>query len=371
MRKKLIGLFLFACVTAALMIPALGLSQQRGDPAQQGVKGGKKGKGGQGDAMPGQGGTRGTLNIGGMNIDANAIFDQLAKGQDSILISNAGQMATPLQQWALDNGNTSGRVNRQQFSGFVQTYAASLQAGAGAAKGKGAKGGDPDAAIVQRFKGVDKNGDGFISQDEMSAQARDTGVWKKYDLDGDGRLNLEEYKNFSRDKAVADQALKMTGGGKGTQGLYEAMVGMNEARTEKVENTDWEKRPVVYRRGKLPDNLPAWFIQLDVDKDCQIGLYEWRASQKPIVEFQVMDRNGDSLLTPEEVLWHIKTIASLNGPGMTTASYSQALQGIQGFPSGGFGGFNSFGKGGGKKGDSFGGFGGSGGKKGKKGGGGY
>ena len=164
MRKKLIGLFVFSCVSAALMIPALGLGQQR-DTTQKGAKGEKKAKGGQGDVLP----------IPGLQAGV------------------AGQ----------------------------------------AAKGKG--GGDPDAPIIQRFQGVDKNGDGFISNDEMSAQAKETGVWKKFDVDGDTRLNLEEYKVFYREKAVAEQVLKLSGGAKGTANLYSAMV-------ESASST----RPVIY-----------------------------------------------------------------------------------------------------------------------------
>ena len=61
-------------------------------------------------------------------------------------------------------------------------------------------------------------------------------------------------------------------------------------------------RPVVYRAGKLPKELPAWFAQTDKDNDGQVGLYEWKAAGKPLIEFLAMDANGDGFLTVEEVL---------------------------------------------------------------------
>ncbi|MDW8197850.1 MAG: EF-hand domain-containing protein, partial [Gemmataceae bacterium] len=63
-----------------------------------------------------------------------------------------------------------------------------------------------------------------------------------------------------------------------------------------------EERPVAMRYGKLPQGLPNWFNELDVDKDGQVGLYEWRKAGKDLKEFMEMDLNGDGLVTADEYL---------------------------------------------------------------------
>jgi hypothetical protein len=52
--------------------------------------------------------------------------------------------------------------------------------------------------------------------------------------------------------------------------------------------------------GALPKELPAWFAQLDTDRDAQVGLYECVARQ--VDEFIRLDQNNDGFLTVPEVL---------------------------------------------------------------------
>src|SRR4029077_16432070 len=86
--------------------------------------------------------------------------------------------------------------------------------------------------------------------------------------------------------------------------------------SEQPEEED--RKPVVHRAGKLPKELRAWFKELETDGDGQIGLYEWKASGRPLDEFMKMDRNGDGFLTVEEVLRSVAAAKPQTGDSQTT-----------------------------------------------------
>lgn len=78
------------------------------------------------------------------------------------------------------------------------------------------------------------------------------------------------------------------------------------------------KKPVVYRYGKLPEGMPAWFTEADTDRDGQIGLYEWVKhwgdSEAKLAEFKELDLNGDGLITVEEYQ-RVQRKAAVADPG--------------------------------------------------------
>src|SRR5438128_1473861 len=55
---------------------------------------------------------------------------------------------------------------------------------------------DSDQLAVTQFRRADKNGDGVLTEDEMPANLR--AVWKQFDADRNGVIDLEEFKNFYR-----------------------------------------------------------------------------------------------------------------------------------------------------------------------------
>lgn len=101
----------------------------------------------------------------------------------------------------------------------------------------------------------------------------------------------------SRDRGDRGDKGEKSGGERGPGGFG----GRGGEDTRKNEDPD-DALPNVLRYGKTPKELPSWFIELDADKDAQIGLYEWRAAGKSVEEFLEKDLNGDGFLTADEVL---------------------------------------------------------------------
>jgi hypothetical protein len=96
-------------------------------------------------------------------------------------------------------------------------------------------------------------------------------------------------------------------GGWNQGGWNQGGWGSNGNRPPFEKKETEEEKPVAMRYGKLPKDLPSWYDELDVDKDGQVSLYEYRKSSKDTKEaltkeFMEMDLNGDGLITADEYL---------------------------------------------------------------------
>ena len=130
------------------------------------------------------------------------------------------------------------------------------------------------------FNRRDGNGDGFLNTDEMpEALKNDLARW---DINHDQLIDRNEFRAY-----------------------FLARFAQGDARQANpvtiILEEEFDKRPTVLRAGKLPKEL-KWFSDLDIDKDGQIALWEWRQAGKSIEEFQSYDRNDDGFITPEEAL---------------------------------------------------------------------
>jgi hypothetical protein len=284
------------------------------------------------------------------------MFDQLANGKD---VLTRADITNPWQQRSFDTiartlNVTNGQLTRQQYVDGTQQMMQQFRAGGfgGGAGGGGARGGrgaggggpgggNPDAMAESAFKRLDKNGDGFLSYDEMTDELK--AERDKWDTDKNGLIDLNEYKAYFR--ARMQQIRTDNGWG---QGGFGGGNDQQELPYTVITAPEEDPKRVVYRAGKLPPELPAWFAQLDTDKDGQIGLYEWKVSGRSLKEFTDMDANADGFLTPEEVLGYLKKNGvgqlAANGTPGGASGQQPAFGGPGGFgQQGGFGG--GFGRG--------------------------
>jgi Ca2+-binding EF-hand superfamily protein len=253
-----------------------------------------------GGGPPGGGGRR----FGG---DPNQFFDRLSGGKDVIRRSELPdpRMQMMFDRWAERLGITNGEITRDQFTTMMQNFRGMRGGRNGANPGGGgppgggtAPGGEGDRTAgwaEAMFRQLDQNGDGVLNYDEMPEALR--AERDKWDTDKNGLIDLNEFKAYFQARV---QQFLIDRGGQG--GFGWPGNGADPGQDSATPAPEPEKRPVVYRFGNLPKELPAWFQQLDTDQDGQIGLYEWKAAGRPIAEFLKMDRNSDGFLTVEEVL---------------------------------------------------------------------
>jgi hypothetical protein len=333
----------------------------------------------------GSGGGRGGFSA--MLSNPDLIFNFLSKGKDTIdrreLDPQFRGMADRFFSMANLNGDI---ITRDQFKTAFQQVMQQFTSGGGAAMmgmfgggggrggfpggpgsgpggpggpgiggfGRGDRGGfNPDTIAERIFQRYDGDGDGLLKIEEMPeslAIERD-----KWDTNNDGFIDLREYKEFftaRRQQIESERA---------------AATASNDNSANGASPTpDNERRPIVYRANNLPRELPSWFAQADANQDAQVSLLEWRGTNMPIDQFKSMDRNGDNLLTVDEVLIFQKL--NKNSNLVASAGGRDGAPGETGGSPAGFGNFGGFGGGGFPGAGGFGGFGGFGGDRGGRGG---
>jgi Ca2+-binding EF-hand superfamily protein len=244
--------------------------------------------------------------------DPNESFNRLSNGKD---VWSRADISDPSQQRYFDSmaerlGVSNSQITREQYLNYQQERSLRRRGGDSPPPTGDKSASTPvpitvssPAPVVKpvvnsinydrfaelQFQRYDKNGDGYLSYDEMPEPLRLER--DKWDVNKDGLIDLAEYKAYYQ--ALMEQRRE-------ERNAATQMWSASHSHTSAAG--DEEQKPVVYRAGKLPKELPPWFAQLDTDHDGQIGLYEWKNSGRSIEEFQQIDRNGDGFLTVEEVL---------------------------------------------------------------------
>lgn len=199
-----------------------------------------------------------------------------------------------------------------------------------------------------RIKRYDKNGDGYLSKDEMSG-----GRWSEdpmqFDRNRDSRLNkaelavryaqrrLAESQQNSRDgrDRGGDSRSRMAstfgqgGGFGGAPGEMRRGDGQSQNTEKPVDRFGGAKSLKMVsgkdRVASLP-GLPGWFAQKDADGDGQVMMSEYESNwdEAKIQEFTSFDSNSDGLITADECLAGIKkgikSSAIASAPSVTTAT---------------------------------------------------
>jgi Ca2+-binding EF-hand superfamily protein len=264
--------------------------------------------------FPPGGGDQGGFRMRGPR-DPNFLFNIYSGGKDVFNIDNIPEIMTQRDPQMKDRirsflerkGVNNGLMTRDLFAEYMEERRAERSG----ARRDGIPGASPTAPppsdsdlekeARDRFARYDRNGDGVLSADELPpslASERD-----KWDKNKNGLIEFEEFKEYWKDRRAQQSA----GGSQGS-GVYPTVA---------PPPAEEDKKPTVYRIGNYPRELPVWFVQLDTDKDGQVGLYEWKAAGRPVDEFVAMDQNGDGFLTVEEVLRHQRATVKANTPAQT------------------------------------------------------
>jgi len=281
----------------------------------------------------------------GFGGDPKERFEKMANGKSYILVSEVSPsfIQESLAKFAAEQGIKDGKITLEKYLLYSEQRAAARAANP---DGKGFPGGfmkksdgpsktepsktaekpaekpvDRSTAELTRmaeedFKKQDRNGDGFLNEDEMHPTLQRELV--HWDKNGDGLIDKEEYVPYFIEHYTKNQ--------KAREDRERAQAEQSSGGSGRIViEDDLDSRPVVLRYGKLPKELPDWFDKLDTNQDGLVSLGEWRKADKSFEEFKAFDRNEDGLLTPEEVLRYLAEhngtqIAGTNGTGSNSSA---------------------------------------------------
>lgn len=218
----------------------------------------------------------------------------------------------------------------------------------------GPGGGRSFSSPEESFRRIDTNGDGVIDRGEVQ---QIDGFRKQFltqmGIDGSRPVSLREYteKREQAMRTIDFQQFRRPDGGGGTPGggspggggfpgfggspgsgggppsfpsrsesdrgdgrrpeepsRDERRDDRNRDERRDVSGSSKSSKKTVKPKTRVTQDLPSDFREKDTNGDGQIGLYEW--DRKAFAQFFALDRNGDGLLTPDELIAATKKSSS-------------------------------------------------------------
>ena len=276
---------------------------------------------------------------GGSRWDPAEMFKQYANGKDVITVaevqSTSRRMTTEqlrerMNTFLQKKGITNGKMTLAQYQEYTDETRREFME-------KFAKGGfkfGPGGAAPGSTPGATPTTPGAAPPNPADVDAQAKELFARLDTDKDGSLSLTEMETARRSglSSIYDARDRWDANKNGSIDLAEftayykdsiARRGSWNGQPAPEAPPEEDKRPVVYRVGKLPPELKTvapWFEALDKDKDGQVGLYEWKSAGREIKEFLAMDANADGFVTVEELLRHYKVTTKKDDKKGTTGT---------------------------------------------------
>lgn len=177
---------------------------------------------------------------------------------------------------------TTGEITREQFLRYASDYLNADNSPRWSRRPPRT----PASEARRAFDRLDTNQDELLDDTEMAAELQQ--VLLRWDHNGDRQIDPEEYEGYYHSRlrrAAREEGVELPG---------------SEGEIEKPKVAS--DRPRVYRMGRLPDDLPRWFAEVDEDGDGQLGLYEWKQAGRGSADYLRLDLNSDGFVTVEEML---------------------------------------------------------------------
>ncbi len=156
-------------------------------------------------------------------------------------------------------------------------------------------------ALLRQY---DANRNGTLERDEWSKMANDPG---KGDKDGDGVITLDELsaRFAEQNRGGSSSAGGSSSGGSSGGGSGGGRSGSRSSSSRPSSNSS-SGRPTRFLTPteRLPEGLPPWWARNDRNADGQISMAEYSTSwtESQLREFNRYDANGDGLITPAECM---------------------------------------------------------------------